>query len=128
MTHPLLRLALFVPLCLGVAACSNSPPPPRTSGDTKKSPTVAEIGSPLFGEAAWPKYDADAAPTGEPIRVPLCHLTVLDKVDVSSKEEGAIEWLGIETGKSGGVADRDLHINNRTDTAYRRLRLGDRVV
>jgi WD40 repeat protein len=125
---------MFVLLCLAIAACSTNPPPPKLGGDKgEKSPSVDEIGRPLFAEAAWPKYEAETPASAEPIRVPLCHLTVLDKVDVPSKEEGTVAWLGVEVPNSKGTPEKDVYVHRRpedgkqVETSYRRLRLGDRV-
>ena len=119
----LLKAFMFGLLCLGVAACSNSP---DRSNETDKPPVkVTEIGNFLFVEAPWPKYPVDSS--ADPIRVPLCHLTVFDRVDVPSREDGTIAWLGAEA-TAAKVDPMDLFINPHNEKSYRRLRLGDLVV
>jgi WD40 repeat protein/biotin carboxyl carrier protein len=130
-----LKALMFGLLGLSVAACSESNPTANKGGELPNK--VIDIGNLLFAEAAWPSYPVDV--TAEPIRVPLCHLTLMNRVDVPSKEDGTIAWLGVEItdkeiadqkidmrdifeGGSGEVTDPHIHT-----TKYRRLRLGDQV-
>lgn len=128
MLRQILRASLFGVLLAAVAACSSSSSP-KVSGDkTDDRSRPAEIGGPLFAAAPWPKVIDD--PTGgEPIRIPSCHLTVLDKVDVPSKEEGTIEWLGVPATASeiGNLPPNEKYEHRRTLTTFRRLRLGEVV-
>ncbi len=122
MRHYLLKASMFGLLCFLVAACSSN----ESANNVDKPPVkVVDIGNFLFPEAAWPKYPVDA--TADPIRVPLCHLTVFDRVDVPSREDGTIAWLGVET-TGENVDPKDLFINPHNKQQYRRLRLGDKVV
>jgi WD40 repeat protein len=130
MRHYLLKASMFGLLCFSVVACSDSTERPN---DAKQPPVkIVDIGNFLFTEAAWPKYPADV--TADPIRVPSCHLTVFDRVDVPSREDGTIAWLGVET-KGENVDPKDIFVNPHPGNAdnphggkmFRRLRLGDHV-
>jgi WD40 repeat protein/biotin carboxyl carrier protein len=125
-----LRPALFGVLCLAVAACSSSSTPKVGTDPGKRDKSApVEIGAPLFPEAPWPALAEDAGAAGDPVRVPLCHLTVLDKVDLPSREEGTVEWYGVEIKPGEKAPPAELHKHGRGPDAkqYRRLRLGEKV-
>ncbi|MCE9533935.1 MAG: hypothetical protein K8T89_22845 [Planctomycetes bacterium] len=126
MLYRLFPMILLGFLLLTVTACSRPEPTARIEATVNK-PTLAEIGNPLFKEAAWPLFSEDAAALADPIRLPLCHLTVLDRVDVPSKEDGTIAWIGVPLKNGERVAAKDLYIHTRTGLNYRRLRPGERV-
>jgi len=133
-----LRLAMFGLLVLGVAACSDTAKPQIKVDPTDKQSSPVDIGGVLFGEAAWPDLSGSAGVGTTPIRIPLCHLTVLNRVDVPSKEDGTIDWLGVEVPAKGKIPDKDLYLHKREfklgdgkqieEKLYRRLQPGERVV
>ncbi len=111
-------------LGLGMIACSPSNPSPKT-GDRAIRPDATSIGEPLFTPAPMPALSMAPSGSADPIIVPLCHLTVIDKMDVSSNVDGTIRWLGIECKPSDVVDPKDF-IPHR-GKLYRRLRIGDLV-
>lgn len=128
MIRQIIRASLLGALVTTVAACSSSSNP-KIAGDkqeNKARPT--EIGNPLFAAASWPKVIDDSA-AGDPIRIPSCHLTVLDKVDVPAREEGTIEWIGVKAtpAEIQSLPPHEIHLHERTKVTYRRLRLGEVV-
>lgn len=125
MTSRLMRLVMFGALCSLIAACSNSSNA-KFGGEESENPTApVDIGEMLFKPASWPRYEDIAV--SDPIRVSLVHLTVLDKVELPSKEEGTVEWLGVEVPAGEVVDPKDLHVHKRTQQRYKRLRLGEPV-
>ena len=158
MNRRLAQALMFFLLVLGIA-CTPSSPTPKVAGDsTQRSTQPIDIGHLLFEPTPWPTYESDGSLGADPIRVPLCLLTVLAKVEVPSKEEGTIAWLGVElkpgepvdptdvhehvqyrwtmketmveTMKDGKVVKRPELVPTREAvvTKYRRLRVGERVM
>ena len=125
MSRLLLKTLMFGLLVSAVTACSNSIDAPKVSEQTR-TPNPVDIGNILFPEKQWPKYPEDAV-AADPIRLPLCHLTVLNRVDVPTKEDGTIEWLGVEIKGKQNNPPADLFDHVRSGKQYRRLRIGDRV-
>lgn len=124
-----IRVLPFIALIVFLPACSSSSQTARVVGDKQESKgKPVDIGEPLFVAAPWPKLGDDSA-SPDPIRIGSCHLTVLDKVDVPTKEEGTIEWIGVEAtpAEIKSLPRTELHVHNRTETVYRRLRIGEPV-
>jgi WD40 repeat protein len=125
-----LRMSRLVPLTVllgAIAACTSSSDQSKPENDPKQSRANVDIGNFLFADAPWPNLFDDGAPLADPIRVPGCHLTVLDRVEVPSKEDGAVEWLGVEVTDRSAVDPKDLYVHKRTKKMYARLRPGDVV-
>src|SRR5579862_4909591 len=95
MTHRLWHVLMFGMLVLGIA-CSSSNTPKLGSENGSNSGAVVDIGNLLFEPAPWPASDDQGTANIDPIRIPLCLMTVLSKVDVPSKEEGTIAFIGTE--------------------------------
>jgi WD40 repeat protein/biotin carboxyl carrier protein len=128
MIRHIIRASLLGALVATVSACSSSSSP-KIAGDKQENKArPADIGSPLFGAAPWPKGTDDPG-AAEPIRILSCHLTVLDKVDVPAKEEGTMEWIGVAATPSeiATLPPSELRLHERTNIVYRRLRLGEVV-
>jgi WD40 repeat protein/biotin carboxyl carrier protein len=128
MFRQILRASFFGALLAGLSACTQSSGP-KVAGEKQESkPKPTEIGPALFAAAPWPKVNDDSS-AADPIRIPSCHLTVLDKVDVPSREEGTIEWLGVVASPSEieMLPDHEKYWHKRTKIMYRRLRLGEVV-
>jgi len=125
---------MFGLLCIAIG-CSTSTPPTKGSGDSAQPIAPVNIGAMLFSPAPWPTYDEGGSATTDPIRVPMCLLTVLKKAEVPSKEEGTIEWLGTEMVAGQAVDPKDVHhlVRKKIDGSeqrigsFQRLRVGDRV-
>ena len=125
MIRQLPKVAMFGLLVVGIACASKDDP--RIGGDVRSAPTApVEMGDMLFVETAWPRYTDEAAVL-DPIRIPLCHLTVLDRVDIPSQEEGTLFWLGTELKEGEAAEGRDVFFHKRTKKQFRRLRPGDKV-
>ena len=116
-------------LIAAVSACSGSSATPKVASDNNEvKARSTEIGGPLFTAAPWPKVSDDPT-VADPIRIGSCHLTVLDKVDVPTREEGTIVWIGTKATPSeiDTLARQELYVHERTATIYRRLRIGEIV-
>jgi WD40 repeat protein/biotin carboxyl carrier protein len=107
-------------------ACSNNAPGTVKPGATQVPRfTKDSFGGFVFVPLALPPLETAASGIIDPIIVPLCHLTVIDKMDVSSNVDGTIRWLGIESKASEVVDSKDFLVHR--GKFYRRLRVGDKV-
>jgi len=123
-----LRVLCFGVLVLAVSACSSSTESPRVSDlPGTRSGVAIDIGHPLFKESEWPAPPQDLVAAKEAIRLAFCHLTVLDRVDVPSKEDGTVEWFGAEIVPGEVIDLKDVYTHPRTRKQYARLRHGEKV-
>ncbi|WP_020473178.1 HlyD family efflux transporter periplasmic adaptor subunit [Zavarzinella formosa] len=124
------RRKLFValaPLILGISACSDA----KNTGAKKLLPAeteaVVEIGQPLytgdFRPAKLPGADK------EPLEVPAAHVVILHKLDLPSRVDGTINWIGIEITEDEALKlkPQDVYRHGRDKKFYRRLSPGDQV-
>src|SRR5262245_9284136 len=121
------RVALGFILALGVAACSRE-------GSTRVAPTSkgtepqqTDPGQPLFKPDPWQKTDKNGAIQADPIVLPQCHLTLIDKQDVPSQLDGVIAFIGLEVPQGEKADPRDLWEHPRTKKLYRKLKPGNKV-
>lgn len=92
----MLRRLLFTSaavMALSVAACSDTKKTTAPASDEKIAENV-EIGTPLFNGDYRPTKSL--AMQAEPIAVPLAHAVILHKLDIPSRVDGAVAWVGIE--------------------------------
>ncbi len=130
MNRQIPRALLFGVLVAAMAGCSDTTPPKVAADGKREKNGPVEIGNPLFAAAPWPKVNDDPT-AADPIRIPSCHMTVLDKVDVPSKEEGTVKWIGVVATPSEidslPAHERYLQAQEKSVVVYRRLRLGEVV-
>ena len=104
--------------------------PSKPTGSSKPSETVeaANIGSPLFAYAEYrPAKTAGTAP--EPITVPMGNVVIRNKLDLASRVDGTILWMGVETDEATAAKlnPADVFRHPRDKKIYRRLLPGDYV-
>src|SRR5437762_1981246 len=95
MLRRLLGSALAGTLALAVAACDNpnNGTVARANGGEPASPTVADIGDPLYPDAPAPKppvAPAEAQVAGDPIVIRQCQVTHPQTQNVPSKNDGRL--------------------------------------
>jgi len=127
MARHILRVSFFGVLVLSVAACSSNETPRMGDSDTDRPGANVDIGKPIFEEKPWPVLPSSLTAVNEAIRVPFCHLTVLDRVDVPSKEDGTVEWFGAEIMPEEVIDPKDVFSHPRTKKQFVRLRTGAKV-
>ena len=134
-----LAVGLFA---LTITACNGGQPPQPANSrsaeegtlDAGVAPVQKAIGKPLFVMAAAgaPAAVAPQPRSGlalDPIVVPECRLTVLDKQDVPSQRDGVLLVIGTEVQDDEHIpADRLLQVTIGTEERrFRRLQEGDHV-
>ena len=109
-------------------ACNQSKP--TGANKSNDEPTAVEVGAwlPAAEYANNPQPDTLRA---VPVTVPLAHVVILHKIDLPSKVDGNVRWLGVETTRAEAtqlkLEPRDLFENPRDKKMYRRLKPGDMV-
>jgi WD40 repeat protein len=128
-----LSAALVAVACLAVAACTDK----KTSNGAKppESSDAVNPGAELFKYAGYPKAQLGGRSAAEPITVPMANVVILRKLDLASRVDGTILWIGLPVEKA--TAERIKadpmrkgevfqHPRNK-DLWYRRLLPGDLV-
>jgi len=128
-----LPAALVAVACLAVAACNDK----KTNSNGKPAETTDTVnpGAALFKYAAYTPAQVGNRSPAEPITVPMANVVILRKLDLASRVDGTILWIGLPVDKA--TADRmkadpmrkgDVfqHPRNK-DLWYRRLLPGDIV-
>jgi hypothetical protein len=123
-------LAAFVALaCLTFAACNDKKPTSKTNGNGGEAPTeVVDPGKPLWAYAPYREAKAEGR-TPDPITVPMANVVILRKLDLPSRVDGTILWIGQEVtaAEAGKLDPADVYHHPRDKKVYRRLRPGDLV-
>ncbi len=123
---PRFRLLALFPLLLAVAACSSSkgqPDKPTSAG----AEAPVEVGEPLYAGEFRPVKTPGAAV--EPVQVPQAHVVILRKLDLPSRVDGAIAWVGVEITEDEAIKlkPQDVFRSKREKKFYRRLAPGDQI-
>jgi len=122
--------AIFAIACLSLSACNDSKKTSATTGggnDSGSTETV-EIGSPLIAAAAY-RPVATANSGDEAITVPLANVVILRKLDLPSKMDGTVSWIGVEINEATAakLKPADVFHHPRDKKIFRRLIPGDFV-
>jgi multidrug efflux pump subunit AcrA (membrane-fusion protein) len=105
---------------------------PAQSAAAAKTDAGGSISKLLYAKAATPPAPSAAAPAvlhGDPIVLPDCHLTVMEKQDVPSQRDGVLLVVGTEIAPGQTVPPELIvvvHIGGQ-EKHFRRLREGDLV-
>ena len=119
-------LASFAAAAFVLSGCSDKPKNTKPDGDGVVVET--KIGSPLVAASEY--RPATVAPGGnEPVTVPLANVVILRKLDLPSKVDGTLLWVGVKTDEASAakLKPQDVFSNPRDKKIYRRLVPGDYV-
>jgi hypothetical protein len=103
---------------------NKSTSPSKTVDDTGSS----NIGGPLFVTADY-RPAKIASTAAEPITVPMANVVILRKLDLASRVDGTVLWMGVETDEATAAKlnPADVFHHPRDKKVYRRLLPGDIV-
>ncbi|HZU35044.1 MAG TPA: hypothetical protein VFA18_04005, partial [Gemmataceae bacterium] len=135
----ILRITLLALTCLATTACGRIPWSDRTTpramvrpATKPTSPKSTGIGTPLYTDTAsavaTPLPEA-SSPSADPVVIPECQLTVIEKQDVPSRRDGVLLYIGtpLKPGESGPPGQvYTLRIGSK-EIKVRHLREGDIV-
>ena len=127
MTRCLFGAALAA-ACLTFTACDSrktNGAKPANGGEVAEPAT---IGNALFQPAEYrPVKDQGAA--ADPVTVPMANVVILRKLDMPSRVDGTVQWIGVEitADEAARLKPEDVYHHPRTKKAYRRLLPGDLV-
>lgn len=127
MTRRLLSAA-FAVACLAVAACGPTKPTAPGTAGTEGEEGSANVGAPLFDYANYgPVKPAGAG--GDTVTVPMANVVVLHKLDLPSRVDGTILWVGVEVtpAEAAKLEPADVFKHPRDGKLYRQLAPGDSV-
>lgn len=112
--------ASFAITCLSIAACTDKGTGSR-KGDDKGSEST-EPGPALFAATDFQPAKIGAR-TPEPVTVPLANVVILRKLDLPSKVDGTIAWVGVETdaATAAKLSPGDVYRHPRDKKIYRRM-------
>jgi WD40 repeat protein len=124
MTHRLSAACVAV-ACLSLAACNdkrtNKPPVEGASDGSEK------VGAELFTYAKYPEASTEGR-GAEPITVPMANVVVLNKLDLPSRVDGTVLFVGVEiTADEAGRRKEGKYFHERTQKWYRQLEPGNFV-
>ena len=125
-----LSAALVAVACLSFAACTDKKTTSRTSGSRGRRPErrrqPRRLPSSPTPTTVRPRRRATAA---EPITVPMANVVILNKLDLPSRVDGTILWVGVETtaAEAARLNPADVFLHPRDKKMYRRLLPGDFV-
>ncbi|MSR54470.1 MAG: hypothetical protein EXS09_14455 [Gemmataceae bacterium] len=121
--------AFFAVACLSIAACGpNKPTAPVTGSSDGPSVEAVDIGSPLITATEY-RPVATVRPGDEAITVPLANVVILRKLDLPSKMDGTVSWIGVEINEAEAakLKPADVFTHPRDKKIFRRLIPGDFV-
>jgi WD domain, G-beta repeat len=112
--------------CFAIAACDGKKTTPSNSNNSPGE--SAEPGAALFERAEYRKVHTGER-AADPITVPMASVVILRKVDVPSRVDGTILWVGFEVDNATAakLAAGDKFVHPRDKKVYRRLLPGDWV-
>jgi WD40 repeat protein len=128
MTRRLLAATVAVAF-LSFAACDSK----KTTGKVNGNGSDALVEPVNTGTQLWAYADYRPAKaegrTPDPITVPMANVVILRKLDLPSRVDGTVLWIGTEVtpAEAGKLDKADVFHNPRTKKVYRRLRPGDLV-
>jgi len=127
MTRRLLAASVAV-ACLSLAACNDKKTTGKVPVSGEQPADETKAGAPLWAYADYRPAKAEGR-TPDPITVPMANVVILRKLDLPSRVDGTVLWIGTEVppAEAGKLDPADVFHNPRTKKAYRRLRPGDFV-
>jgi WD40 repeat protein len=128
MTASRLLVTCFAAAAFALSGCDDKPTKPNVDTTGYKDPDTADPGAALFNYAEY-KPAATVSGGSEPITVPLANVVVTRKLDLPSKVDGTILWIGteIDEAAAGMLNPHDVFHHPRDNKIYRRLTPGDYV-
>ncbi|HEY1381046.1 MAG TPA: hypothetical protein VGF55_29880, partial [Gemmataceae bacterium] len=127
MTRRFLAAAVAV-ACLSLAACNDKKTTGKAPANGEAPGEAANPGAALWTYADYRPAKAEGR-TPDPITVPMANVVILRKLDLPSRVDGTVLWIGTEVtpAEAGKLDPGDIFNNPRTKKVYRRLRPGDIV-
>jgi WD40 repeat protein len=131
-----LPAALVAAACLAVAACDKSPKTPKGNSGNGDNPTpeTTNVGGPLWKYDDYRPARAEGRSADDPITVPQANVVITRKLDLASRVDGTVLWIGqpIDEAAAKRMADDpktsgDVFQHPRDKKWYRRLLPGDLV-
>src|SRR4051812_1478107 len=123
-----LSAACVAVACLSLAACTDKRTTSKNNGNGGEGPSDAvNPGAPLFKYAEYSPARAEGR-GAEPVTVPMANVVVLNKLDLPSRVDGTVLWVGVEiTADEAAKLKTGKYYHERTKTWYRRLEPGNFV-
>jgi WD40 repeat protein len=128
-----LPAALVAAACLvALAGCTDKKTNGTKPAGENGSGEGADPGAPLFKYAKYPDARTEGPAAGEPITVPAATVTVLYKLDLASRVDGTLLWVGLPIDPATAAQmtktnKADVFRHPRDNKWYRRLLPGDMV-
>ena len=112
--------------CLTFAACDSSKTPGTKPAEPNGDPV--KVGTALFEPKEYRPAKADSL-TADPVTVPMAHVVILNKLDMPSRVDGTVLWIGVEipADEAAKLDPKDVYPHPRDKKTYRRLLPGDIV-
>jgi WD domain, G-beta repeat len=122
---------LFAAIGAACLAVLTGCPGPKTTGSSTAPTTSEEVkpGAALFSYADYRPAKTIAAASTEPVVVPMANVVILRKLDLPSRVDGTVLWMGVETDEATAAKlnKADVFHHPRDKKVYRRLAPGDLV-
>jgi WD40 repeat protein len=124
-------LAVFAAVA-GLAALTGCPGPKTTNGGKPPAENGVDpekVGAALFAPAEYRPARAEGRTVADPVTVPMASVVILNKLDMPSRVDGTVLWLGVEIAPDAAARlnPKDVYHHPRTKKTYRRLLPGDLV-
>jgi HlyD family secretion protein/WD domain, G-beta repeat len=127
MTRHLLAACVAAACLVAGTGCTDKRTTKPTGGGGAGDVTV-NPGTPLFSYGPFRPAKAEGH-TNDPITVPMANVVILRKLDLPSRVDGTVLWIGVETTVEDArrLNPADVFTHPRDKKVYRRLQPGDLV-